>query len=152
MKEYLVHVPIVVCEDEIREFVTGLNIDLIRRNPDAEAIHATIGNPNTFLSQEICDMLTEAGMLTREPVLDENGKQSKIKLDGSPLLWHYTWTDKTFAVLSEEQITALAWDLRANPYMCHISGVLEIETTETSLDCSEPSGTLVEPNPNDSTD
>lgn len=91
-----------------------------------------IGNPNYFLSESICEMLLAEGILTRTELLDENRKQRKITLNKKEeVLWNYSWAEGSLESLSEENLQALAWDLRSHQNFCHISLVSEDSHTRS---------------------
>lgn len=75
-----------------------------------------LGDPNTAFSHNIADLLVTAGILSREPILGEDGKQLHITLlkKKSPL-WSYSWALEDFAVLDEEKLLEVGWDLRQTP-------------------------------------
>lgn len=105
-----------------------------------------IGDPNAFLGDATCEMLFAAGFLSRTPVLDENGKQRKLdaKYTGieDDFLWDYAWVspnDGTLVALSEEDLSALAWELRNHPNFVHVSVVNDepVTSSEEVLDSTE---------------
>jgi len=72
-----------------------------------------LGDPNTAFSEMVAAMLAERNILSRSPVLDENGKQKSIMLNKvKSLLWDYAWADGDFSTLDEEKLLLVGWDLR----------------------------------------
>ncbi len=151
MRTIIVHNPISVGHtvDDVKATVIELNLGILTEKefPGTVpfiSVKELIGDPNYGMSDHICAMLFEAGVLTRTPVLDDNGRQSKIKLDKDKeeLLWDYQWSEASLHELSLEKLYDLAWDLRQHPNFCHVSVMNEVEetvqTSQDSLDGEEP--------------
>lgn len=114
------------------------NIRLLRdASFPAVVIHGItnlLGDPNSNLSAEVCEMLVEAGFLSKQ-------SWGRLPSDKSEV-FYYTWeTELDVGKLTLEQLTLLAWDLRHHPNFCHVSYVTEYKKRplhpETSLDSSE---------------
>lgn len=73
-----------------------------------------IGDPTVYFTETVCDMLHEAGMLSKQAYVNAEGRQHMLK-DGS-LLWEYDWEEGAdFSSLSLHQLEAAAWCLRGHP-------------------------------------
>lgn len=150
MRTIIVHNPVSVGHtvDDVKATVIELNLAILMEKDFPGdipflSVKELIGDPNYGISDHVCAMLAEAGVLTRTPVLDANGRQSKIKIDKEEeLLWNYTWNEMSIQELSLEQLYDLAWDLRQHPNFCHVSVVNDVEETDQSskesLDSEEP--------------
>lgn len=79
-----------------------------------------IGDPNYIFEDELAAILIERGVLTRKPVLNEEGKQkaletvdeagvAKISKDPKDLIWDLAWGDESFAVLTDKELTSVAF-------------------------------------------
>lgn len=152
MRTLIVHQPIALghAVEDIKAMVVEKNTAILLGNdfPGATpflSIKDLIGDPNAYLSESVCEMLTEVGVLSRFAVLTPDGKQAK--LHDKSLLWEYEWSlnrdgggeGTRTLVLSPEQLSVLSWELRNHPNFVHVSVVNDepVTSSEEVLDSTE---------------
>lgn len=144
MRTLIVHQPTMLGHtvEDVKQTVINRNSGILMGcefPANTLSLRDLVGNPNFNLSEHVCAMLTEVGMLSRTPALNDNGRQRKLK--NGELLWDYSWVDNPnnlLLTLTQNQLHALAWDLRHHRNFVHISVVNEDPTpSENELDSSD---------------
>lgn len=134
MTEYILTGPVTVTESlvEAREFVVAQNLDLLKTQ------YNLLVDPNACFTVEVCDALTEAGILTKhesfytKPPTEPGGAPTMvpmfITLEGVKIkLFTYAWVNKDMNQPSQfllnapaEILKQVCWDLRTFPGFCNV--------------------------------
>lgn len=129
MTTYVVSTPDCVCDlESVKTLVVDHNTRILLGHAFPAVVETLdpktlIGNPMHHLSEDICEMLWETGVLVRTQHQNAKGKQ--VALADGTLLWNYAWGQASFAELSVQQLEAVAWDLRAHRHFAHVSIIEE---------------------------